>query len=377
MGGKSRDAGWAAVDDKNVLAWIAWARDTYPIDPRRVHIIGMSNGGWMVTRLGWANQDLFASVSSYCGAGAEFSGAIKGPKAPPARGPLSPAETRTEWYFVHGDADRTVPVDTSRRASKQLALKGYRCIYREIDGADHVGILRYPEVADDNFRFIHALRHKEIQLAPDERAALASIAGKLKSEKGEAAAPLVAEAARLGGAAGAAAIKNALGNADAGVKKAAIAAAEKVIFGRDVMLELVKLSKDKSGEVRAAAFQGLGALANWRYPEAQEYLVQTARKASLPVEDRVAAIQGLGKAVKLMFLGWYEDRDVPWTLVLLLDDREEKVREAAFAALQAGAKETFAYKPDLAAAERKAAAAKWRTWCEQQAGPFKGPAARP
>ena len=376
-GGKSKGNGWAPADDKSVLAWITWVIETYPIDPRRVHIIGMSNGGGMVKRFGWANQDLFASVSSYCGVSEVFSGVARSPKTAPPRASANAAEAKTEWYFVHGDADKTVDVSASRLAVKQLALKGYRCIYREIDGADHVGILRYSDVADDNFRFLHALRHKEIQLSKEGRGELTSLAGKLKSGKAEEAVPLVAEAARLGGPAGAVAIKNALGNADPSVKKAAIVATENVIFGRDIVMELTKLAKDKSGDVRTAAIRSLAALANWRYPEAQAYLVQTARKGSNPVEDRVAAVQGLGKVVKLMFLGWYEDKDVPWTLVVLLDDKEAKVREAAFAALESGAKDTFGYKPDLAAADRKAPLAKWRSWCEEQAGPFQGPAAKP
>jgi dienelactone hydrolase len=376
MGGKSKGVGWEATDDKDVLAWILWAKDTYPIDPRRIHIIGMSNGGGMVKRFGWAHQDLFASISSYCGVEAVFSGGLKGKKAPPPQGPTSPAETRTEWYLVHGNADKTVGVDVSRLAVKNLAQKGYRYVYREIDGADHVGILGYPDVADDNFRFLHALRHKEVQLTKDERTALASIASKLKSEKAESALPLIAEAARVGGAAGSAAIKGALGNADVAVKKAAIEATDSVLFGREIALELVKLTKEKSPEVKAAAFKSLATLATWRYHEAEEYLVQTARKTSLPVDDRVAAIQGLGKAIKLMFLGWYEDKDVPWSLVLLLDDKETKIREAAFLALEVGVKDTFGYKPDLAPAERKASTARWRSWCEKHVGPLKGPAAR-
>jgi poly(3-hydroxybutyrate) depolymerase/HEAT repeat protein len=375
MGGKSKGDGWDRSDDKDALAWITWVMETYPIDPRRVHIVGMSNGGGMVKRFGWANQDLFASVSSYCGVSEVFSGAARSPKAAPPRGSTSPAETKTEWYFVHGDADTTVDVGASRLAVKQLAQKGYRCIYREIDGGDHVSILRNSDVADDNFRFIHALRHKEIQLSKEDGTGLASIASKLKTEKAGATAPLIAEAVRIGGPAAAAAIRNALGNPDSEVRKAALAASEGVIFGRDVIPALVKLAKDKSADVRAAAFKGLAALANWRYPEARAFLVQTARKGSL--EDRLAAIEGLGRVARLMFLGWYEDGDVPWTLVLLLDDREARVREAAFAILESGAKDAFGYKPELAAAERRAPLAKWRSWCEKEAGPFRGPAARP
>jgi poly(3-hydroxybutyrate) depolymerase len=366
MGGKSKGDGWATSDDKDVLAWITWVIETYPIDRRRVHIIGMSNGGGMVKRFGWAHQDLFASISSYCGVHADFTGAPKGQKAPPPKGPASPAETRTEWYFVHGDADTTVAADATRLAMKQLTVKGYRCVYREIDGADHVGILRYSDVTDDNFRFIHALRSKNLQLSKEERTELTALGNKLKNEKAETAVPLVAEAMRWGGAAAAVALKSALRNADVEVKKAAIKATETVLFSREIAVELVKLTKDKSRDVKAAAFESLGTLANWRYAEVQQYLCQAARKSSLAVEDRVAAIRSLGKAVKLMLHGWYEDKDVVWSLVLLLDDKEAEVRKAAFEALKGGVKDTFQYSPDMTTAERKASVAKWKAWCEEK-----------
>ena len=368
MGGKSKGKGWSASDDEEVLAWIEWVMSTYPIDPRRVHIIGMSNGGGMVKRFGWAHQNLFASVSPFCGTGAGFGGTPGGAKRSSRGRRASPRETRTEWYFVHGDADNKVGVESSRMAVKQLAQRGYRYIYREIDGANHGGILGYPEVAADNFRFIHALRNKEIELSKDERRTLASSQKQLKKESADTALPQIAEIARLGGPAGAPAIRSALRNPDVAVRKAAIRAAGRVLFDRNVALELIRLTRDKSNEIRSAAFKGLSALANWRLPEAQAFLVQAARKRSLKVEDRVLAVKGLARAAKLMFLGWYEDKDVIWTLVLLLDDKQESVREAAFAALKKGAKETFGYSPDLAPKQRRAAAAKWVAWCEKQAG---------
>lgn len=378
MGGKSKGAGWASSDDKDLLAWISWAKETYPIDPRRVHIIGMSNGGWMVKRFGWEHQDLFASISPYCGGGVDFSNVPANLKLGKPGTPMAPSELKTEWYYIHGDADKEVGVDSSRRAVEQLKDKGYRYVYREIDGADHGGILKFPEVADDNFRFIHALRHKEIALTKDERTELASFANKVKNEKPEAAAPLIAEGQRLGGAPGARIIGNAFDNSEADVKKAAAATAEITFYGREIVLELVKLTKDKSDDVKAQAWKGLATAANWRSLEAQEFLAQTARRKSAPAADRAAAIEGLGKTVKLMLLGWYEDKGPLWTLVLLLDDEDAAVREAAFAQLEKGVKDTFGYKPDLAATERKASMAKWKSWCEQQAGPLNGPgAARP
>ncbi len=373
-GGKSKGPGWATNDDKDLLAWIAWIQSTYPIDPRRVHIIGMSNGGWMVKRFGWEHQDLFASVSPYCGGGVDFSGMPKGQKAPPNQGPMSPAETKTEWYFVHGDADEQVGVDASRRACEQLKQKGYRYVYREIAGADHGGILKYPDVSEDNLRFIHALRHKEIPLSKDEKAAVTSLAGKARNEKAEGMAPVVAEASRIGGLPGGKVIGNALDSSDPKVKESAAATAESTLYGREMVLEMVKLLKDKSEEVKAAGFKGLATFSNWRYEEAQATLIRLARTKSAPADDRVSAIQGLGKTVKLMLLGNFEDKLILWSLVLLLDDDDAKVREAAFEPLKKGVKDTFGYAPDLPTSERKISVGKWKSWTQTKAGPLEGTA---
>lgn len=368
IGGKSQGKGWEAIDDDKVLAWIEWTISTYPIDRRRVHIVGMSNGGWMVKRIGMRHQHLFASVSSYCGAGAGVSGSPGAAKRSSGRGRAIGGKSRAAWYLVHGDADDVVGVDSSRLAVKQLAQRGYRPVYREIDGADHGGVLGVPDVAADNFRFIHALRNEEIDLSKDERKALVSGQKELKTASREAALSRLAEVERIGGPTGAPAMRSALRHADASVRRVAIRVAGRTLFDRTVTLELIKLTTDKSGEIRLASFKALAALANWRNPEAQAFLVQTARKRSLDVADRVLAIKGLTRATRLMFLGWYGDKDLLWTLVALLDDKEASVRKAAFAALEKGAKETFDYRSDLSRKERRAAVAKWAAWCEKQAG---------
>ena len=146
----------------------------------------------------------------------------------------------------------------------------------------------------------------------------------------------------------------------------------KTLYGREVVMELIQMLRDKSDEVKAEAYRGLGVAANWRYLEAQEVLSQAAKKKTAPVEERLQAIQALGKAVKLDLLGNFEDRSVVWTLVLLLDDDDQKVREAAFLQLKDGVKDTFGYAPDAAPAQRKTAVASWKTWCDQKAGPLNG-----
>ena len=78
--------------------------------------------------------------------------------------------------------------------------------------------------------------------------------------------------------------------------------------------------------------------------------------------------------MKLDLLGNFEDKNVIWTLVTLLDDDDQKVREAAFATLEKGVKNTFGYAADLPTAQRKTSVASWKTWCETKAGPVNGPA---
>ncbi len=376
MGGKSKGAGWAPADDENVLKWIAWAKETYPIDARRVHIMGHSNGGGMVKRFGWEHQDLVASISPYAGAGGgrDFGGGgAKGAVKPGKPGmPDSAAETKTEWYFVHGDKDDAVKVETSRNSIKDLKEKGYRTVYRELAGADHGNIFGYADVIEDNIRFIHALRHKEIALTKTETAKMKELAGKAKTEKADGIAPVLAEASRFGGAPGGHVAALALESVDVGVKKAAAATAESTLYGKEVVLALVKGLKDKNDEIKPSLYKALGVAANWRYAEAQDALIAVARNKKSPVDERVAAIEALGRAIKLQLLGAYEDKSMIWALVLLLDDDDAKVQESAFAQLEKPAKESFDYKPGLSAAERKPAVAKWKSWCTDKCGPPDG-----
>jgi len=378
MGGKSKGAGWAPADDDNVLKWIAWAKETYPIDVRRVHIMGHSNGGGMVKRFGWEHQDLVASISPYAGAGGgrDFGGGgARGSVKPGRPGALNgAAETKTEWYFVHGDKDDAVNVNTSRNAVKDLQEKGYRTVYREIAGADHGSIFQFADVLEDNLRFIHALRHKEIALSRDEIVKLRALAAKAKTEKADGMGPVLAEASRFGGAPGGHVVALALESADLEVRKAAAATAETTLYGREAVLALVKALRDKKNDdLRPLILKALGTAANWRYPEAQDALVAVARNRKADPAERTGAIEAIGKALKLQLLGAFEDKTLLWAIVLLMDDDDAKIQETAFAQLEKSVKEHYDYKPGLSAAERKAAVAKWKSWCTEKCGPPDGP----
>jgi pimeloyl-ACP methyl ester carboxylesterase len=372
IAGKSRGAGWAPVDDDYVLRLTAWAKETYPIDPRRVYLWGSSNGAAFVGRFGWHHQDLYAAVVGYCGSYNALNEPPACYKAKPGV-PGTPDVARTEWYFVHGGDDSP---ENSKRACDELKAKGYRYVFRKLDGYGHTDIWDgngHPDkvlvdaVRDDWFLWMHALRHKEIAPAADEKKTLQAAAGKVKSEKLDVAAPLIAEVARIGGAPGAKVIRSAFDASEVDVRQAAADTAGKTLYARDVVLDLVTLLKDKAEAVRAGAFDGLGTASNYRYAEAQEALIRVARSKNTAAEERVRAVEGLARTLKLMLPGNFEDKAIVWTIVQLLDDDELQVRGAAFAALK-DVKETYGYAPDLPTADRKAAVAKWKSWATQKAG---------
>jgi len=120
--------------------------------------------------------------------------------------------------------------------------------------------------------------------------------------------------------------------------------------------------------VRQAALRGLTPAATWRYEPAQAALSRVARSETATLEDRLLAIEGLGQAARLTFLGNFEDRALPWTLVLLLDDGDAKIRAAAIGVLEKGAHDRFGFDPAAAPAERKAAVESWKYWCRERVG---------
>jgi poly(3-hydroxybutyrate) depolymerase len=127
LSGKSKEAGWGPNDDDAVLRLRAWALENYPVDPRRVFLYGSSNGAAMAGRFGWEHQDLIAGVIGYCG-GYYFSGGPSGEKA---------GDSKTEFYFVHGGNDSP---ENSGAPVRELRARGYRAVFRKLDGYGHTDI---------------------------------------------------------------------------------------------------------------------------------------------------------------------------------------------------------------------------------------------
>ncbi|GJH39767.1 phospholipase [Capnocytophaga sp. HP1101] len=95
----------------------------YPIDPKRVYIMGISMGAIATLDMVYRFPDTFAKAVSICGAtNIERMREFKG---------------KTQFRFYHGDIDDVIPVTYSREAYKALKTTGKKAEYIEFYGANH------------------------------------------------------------------------------------------------------------------------------------------------------------------------------------------------------------------------------------------------
>ncbi|MDN5942067.1 MAG: hypothetical protein L0H94_09320 [Nitrospira sp.] len=113
---------WYTRDaEELVLATIRSVQRRYHIDPDRVFLTGMSNGGIGAWVIGMHDAPLFAGI------------------APMASGldkvlmPFLANLRSTPIYIIHGAKDQVMPVEFSRRITSELTKLGYPFVYREHD----------------------------------------------------------------------------------------------------------------------------------------------------------------------------------------------------------------------------------------------------
>ena len=104
-----------------VLATVQLVRELYRIDPNRIFLSGMSNGGIGAWLIGMHHAPLFAGL------------------APMASGiddvlfPFLENLRTTPVYIIHGSQDQVMPVELSRKLAGELKKLDYPFIYREHD----------------------------------------------------------------------------------------------------------------------------------------------------------------------------------------------------------------------------------------------------
>lgn len=369
IAGKSKGPGWTLEDDGPISKRvIEWAKEKYPIDARQIFIWGSSNGAGFIGKFGWENQDLVAAAVGYCG-GYNFQNKDKIKDG---------ADSHTEWYFVHGGNDNP---QNSGNAAKALREMGIRAVFRQLDGYGHTDIWDgqgHPDMSivndcrDDYVTWLRALRHKTMELPPKDKEFMGRFEKSADSLLGSKATYLMLQ--RIGSTPAQSAIVLGLQSKNPGIRATAAESCMHASYGKAAAEELAKLSRDENDRVAATSLTALGVYANWHYPEALDALCSVVAgekgdSAKGPsAGERLIAVDGLAKAMRLAAHGNFEDKKAWWTLVRALDDDDVKIRAAAFAALQRANKDAFGYVPGAVPAQRKDAVAKWTSWVTTKCG---------
>ncbi|MBI3855117.1 MAG: HEAT repeat domain-containing protein [Planctomycetes bacterium] len=153
----------------------------------------------------------------------------------------------------------------------------------------------------------------------------------------------------------------------AGVRSLAAQACTQVMFDDKVVDGLVPLLADTDAKVRRTAISALAFQGKWHYAQAHAALCAVARDEKRAEGDRKAAAQGLADIVKIDLIGTFYYKEVIWTLVGLLADRDAGLRQTAFQALQPVHADALGYQPGMA--DRTKALQRWTEWCEKTCGP--------
>lgn len=112
---------WTRQGEALVLAVLSEVSYTYHVDPDRVFLTGMSNGGIGTYLIGLNHTDRFAALIPMAGA------------FPTALFPLLDNAKNTPLYIIHGSKDQVMPVQYSRDVAAYLKRNGHPVIYREHD----------------------------------------------------------------------------------------------------------------------------------------------------------------------------------------------------------------------------------------------------
>jgi dienelactone hydrolase len=102
-----------------VLASIRHVRRRYHVDPDRIFLTGMSNGGVGTWLIGMHHAPVFAGLAPMAGG----LDAVLMPFLANLR--------NTPIYMIHGAKDQVMPVELSRSIARELSLLGYPHVYRE------------------------------------------------------------------------------------------------------------------------------------------------------------------------------------------------------------------------------------------------------
>ena len=137
--------GWQLEGGKAAVAALDRSIKEFNGDPKRVILTGLSAGGNGTWSIASRYPGRFAAIVPVCGFVFQFKGKTSGIDYPS----LAPADAVDKYAFVaknvssipvwifHGDADKNVPVEESRKMAAALKAIGANVQYTELPGVDH------------------------------------------------------------------------------------------------------------------------------------------------------------------------------------------------------------------------------------------------
>jgi len=352
VAGHSQERKFGPADHEPISKLIAWAKKTYPINPRRVYMYGKGEGGKISGEMAMANPNVVTAAITYSWGWWKMPSELTEA--------IDPLKSAPEFYMVLGLRDLSYHLTTVRDAYARVSAKGYHVIYREFE---ELGARTYhPPSNDDAISWATRLRNKNLPLSAEESKLLKRFAG--HSVPAANALGYYSDLALVGGAAAGETVQKLLESTDANVRAAAAETCRYAIFNEEAMAALGKKLVDPSAKVRRATLRALAVNANWRSENAQSALVRFAlnpEKAVAP-EDRVGAVDGIIQAARFQIRGAQQDAELFKALVALLDDQNEELRTMASNTLAPIRDNEF--RGDLGRPERKTPEGGWQHWLE-------------
>jgi hypothetical protein len=344
LAGHPQERKFGAADHEPIEKLIAWAKRTYPINPRRVYMYGKGEGGKISGEFAMIHPNLVTASITYSWGWWKMPSELNEA--------IDPLNSAPEFYMVLGLRDLSYHLTTVRDTYGRVNAKGYHVIYREFED---LGARTYhPPSNDDAIAWVTRLRNKNIPASPEEQRLLkepVNVHGFFPT------------LALVGGTAAGTVVEKLLGSADANIRAAAAETCVHAIFGESTIRALAKTLADPSPKVRSAAIHALAINANWRSEAAQQALIRLATDKGADATDRVGAVDGLVQAVRFQVKGFHQDPPIFKALVALLDDSNEELRVMAANTLAPIRDRDF--RGDSGRPERKTPNGGWTHWLDE------------
>jgi phospholipase/carboxylesterase len=118
---------WADVEERGLFEILRWTGERFRLDPERILLTGLSDGGTFTLVYGLAHPDVFRALAPLCGV------------LHPANAPLGNLSRAKDVpiYLVHGALDFLFPVHLARFAADTLRQHGAVLEYRELPELSH------------------------------------------------------------------------------------------------------------------------------------------------------------------------------------------------------------------------------------------------